>query len=198
MMFVIMVIGLLAAMGIPSITYQLRDRRTNQAAQEAALIYRRARSLSIGRGGATLVRFTSGAGQGMLEMHEALNSVTGAQGTCAPLPASNCSTNSWIASGATPDNRIVTTFDPAGDNVYSTVSLQFFIAATAGATPQPATDVDICFTSLGRPYYRLVTSGTGGFQPLVSVPYIQVARSDGVGSARTVLVMPNGSSRLSL
>ena len=50
LMVVVIMIGVLAALGVPSIAAQMRDRRTNQAAHEVALLYRQARSLAMGRG----------------------------------------------------------------------------------------------------------------------------------------------------
>src|SRR5258705_4537007 len=52
LMVVIVLIGLLVTLGVPSIASTMRDRRTNQAAHQVALIYRQARALAMGRGAA--------------------------------------------------------------------------------------------------------------------------------------------------
>src|SRR5882672_4231405 len=77
MMIVVVTVGVLAAMGLPSIAARMRDRRANQAAHEISLLYRRARAMAMGRGGAVLVRFDS-SGQGSVELREALNGTTNA------------------------------------------------------------------------------------------------------------------------
>jgi type IV fimbrial biogenesis protein FimT len=188
LMVVIVMIGLLVALGIPSISAQMRDRRTNQAAHQVGLLYRQARALAMGRGSAVLVHFDAGTvTQGKIEVREAQDVDPS---RCLSLPATSCSLANWNA--ASTQNRLVTTFDPSLLDVFSNVQLTFFSAdnSTAGNA------VDICFSPLGRPFRRL--SFTGSFTPLNEVPYIQVSPIDGFGSTRTVLIMPNGASRLAL
>jgi hypothetical protein len=60
--------------------------------------------------------------------------------------------------------------------------------------------VDVCFSPLGRPYRRFTFTDT--FAPMNEVPYVEVKRVDASNQAegmiRTVLVLPNGTSRLAL
>jgi type IV fimbrial biogenesis protein FimT len=190
-MVVVIMVGVIAALGIPSIAAQLRDRRTNQAAHEVALLYRQARSLAMGRGGAVLVRFDGAAG-GRIEVREAIDEQTG---RCVNLPATSCGTANWDAA-ATKSNRLIAAFDVSNSGVYSSVKMAFFQADGTGA----GTSVDVCFSPLGRPFRRLAF--LGAFTPMNDVPYIQVNRVDAAnkpeGITRTVLVLPNGTSRLAL
>jgi len=180
LMVVVIIIGVLAALGIPSIATQLRDRRTNQAAHEVALLYRQARSLAMGRGAAVLVRF-DGSANGRVEVREAMN-------------GDSCSAGNWDA--ASPRNRLVASFDVNASGPYEKVKLAFFQADGTSA----GSAVDVCFSPLGRPYRRVAFNGA--FTTMVDVPYLQVNRVDASnqpeGITRTVLVLPNGTSRLSL
>ena len=190
LMVVVIVIGVLAALGIPSIATQLRDRRTNQAAHEVSLLYRQARSLAMGRGAAVLVRF-DGSANGRIEDRESMDSDPA---HCLSLPATSCAAAVWDA--ASPQNRLVGSFDVNNNSPYSNVKLAFFQAdgTSAGAA------VEVCFSPLGRPFRRF--SFTGAFVPMAEVPYLQVNRVDAAnkpeGITRTVLVLPNGTSRLAL
>jgi type II secretory pathway pseudopilin PulG len=187
-MVVVVLIGLIVALGIPSIASTMRDRRTNQAAHQVALIYRQARALAMGRGAAVLVHFDAGTvAQGRIEVREAQD-VDPAR--CLALPATSCSLANWNA--ASTQNRLVKEFDPSLLNAFANVQLKFFLA-NAGAAGNA---VDICFSPLGRPFRRL--SFTDSFAPMNEVPYMEVSPIDGVGSTRTVLIMPNGASRLAL
>ena len=190
LMVVVIIIGVLAALGIPSIATQLRDRRTNQAAHEVALLYRQARSLAMGRGAAVLARF-DGSANGRIEVRESMDADPA---HCLSLPATSCSTANWNA--ASPLNRLVASFDVNASGPYEKVKLAFFQADGTSA----GSAVEVCFSPLGRPYRRLAF--TGAFTPMIDVPYLQVNRVDASnqpeGITRTVLVLPNGTSRLSL
>jgi Tfp pilus assembly protein FimT len=188
-MVVVVMIGVMVTLSIPSISAQLRDRRTNQAAHQVALLYRQARALAMGRGSAVLVHFDSGTvTQGRIELREAID-VNPAK--CQTLPATSCSLAKWDAAEIT-QNRLITAFDPSLVGAFSNVQLKVFTAGSSAA----GSAVDICFSPLGRPFRRL--SFTANFAPMNEVPYVEVSPIDGVGPTRTVLIMPNGASRLAL
>jgi type IV fimbrial biogenesis protein FimT len=189
LMIVIVMIGILVTLGVPAISTQMRDRRTNQAAHQVALLFRQARAMAMGRGGAVLVHFDSGTiSQGRVEVREALD-VDPAH--CLSLPATSCSLATWDAA-ATTKNRLVTEFDPSLNGAFSNVQLKVFTADKTAA----GSAVDVCFSPLGRPFRRL--SFSGAFAPMNEVPYVEVSPIDGVGPTRTVLILPNGASRLAL
>jgi type II secretion system protein H len=191
LMVVVIMIGILVALGIPSIAAQMRDRRTNQAAHEVALLYRRARALAMGRGSAVMVRFDS-ATRGAIEVREARNDV--ATGTlCVGMPSTSCTATNWDA--ASTQNRLLDgwSFDPTTMGVYDNVQLAFFRANGTSA----GSAADVCFTPLGRPYFR-TSHGDKFTDVLAEVPYIEVSPVDGLGTKRTVLVLPTGASRLAL
>jgi type II secretion system protein H len=188
MMVVVIMVGVLVTLAVPAISTQMRDRRTNQAAHEIAMLYRTARALAMGRGSAVMVHYDA-TGAGRLEMREAQNVTMGSGGCETRLPATSCNAD-WDA--ASTRNRLVTSFDPASASFYSNVKLAFFQASGVAV----AGIADICFTPLGRPYRRLVAAGT--FDLMNEVPYLTVVPVDGAGITRTVLVVPTGASRLAL
>jgi Tfp pilus assembly protein FimT len=187
-MVVVVMIGIIVTLAIPSISAQMRDRRMNQAAHQVALIYRQARALAMGRGSAVLVHFDSGTSpQGRLELREAVDVDPS---HCVTLPATSCSNAKWDA--ASTSNRLVTTFDPTDLDAFHNVQLKVLLPDGTGA----GNSIDICFSPLGRPFRRL--SFTGAFAAMNDVPYVEVSPVDGIGMTRTVLIMPNGASRLAL
>ncbi len=186
LMIVVVMIGVLVALGIPSISAQMRDRRTNQAAHEVALLYRQARAVAMGRGAAVLVRYDLGATpRGAITVLEARD--PGSASTCLGVPATSCNATAWNAA----NSQLVGSFDPSLMGAYDNVKLTF--VNSAGDT-----EGDLCFSPLGRPFWRPVHLGTQNFLPLNQVPSIQVSPVDGIGLTRTVLVLPTGASRLAL
>jgi type IV fimbrial biogenesis protein FimT len=187
-MIVVIMIGVIVTLAIPSIARQMRDRRVNQAAHQVSLIYRQARALAMGRGSAVLVRFDSGTQpRGRFDLREAQD-IDPAH--CVSLPATSCSAANWNA--ASTSNRLVTYFDPSELDAFSNVQMKVLLPSGSDA----GSSVDICFSPLGRPYRRL--SYTGTFTPMNDVPYVEVSPVDGAGLTRNVLIVPNGASRLAL
>jgi len=188
LMSVVVMIGILVALGIPTIGAQMSDRRTNQAAHEVALLYRQARSVAMGRGAAVLVRFDNTATpRGSILVLQAMSPGDDVN-TCLRLPATGCNANpSWDVAS----NLTVAKFDLADQHVYDNVKLTFHNLAGDCRG-------DLCFSPLGRPFWRNVSVGTQNFLPLTEVPQIEAAPIDGIGLTRTVLVLPTGASRLAL
>jgi Tfp pilus assembly protein FimT len=195
-MVVVVIISALAVVAIPAITSRMKDRRTQQAAQEVANAYRGARMRAMGRGAAVLVRYSS-AGQGRVTVSEAVQTTSpggsspGA-GACQMLPVSSCNLVSW----GTNDSQLVSSFDPAQGPNYGGVRI-----TVTGAPPDEAdtqTNMDLCFTPMGRTFVRYATSGA--WTPLAGVPAVTVRRETDsgvpVGLTRTILLLPNGSARL--
>lgn len=184
LLVVVIMIGVLVVLAVPSFGRMMRDRRTNQAAHEVAMLFRQARARAMGRGTAVLVRF--GATAGAVEVREAQNVDAG---NCLSLPATSCLTTDWTA--GSPQNRVVGSFDPTNNALYSNVELHFLQPDASESTV-----ADVCFTPLGRPYRRLAANSA--FAPMTDVPYIEARPIDGIGLTRRVLVLPTGSSRLAL
>jgi prepilin-type N-terminal cleavage/methylation domain-containing protein len=181
LMVVVVIIGLLAAIAVPQIASRMRERRTNQAAQQIALLYRNARLRAMGRGFAVMVNYSATNGFQVLETLP-----TGGVMSCAPTLPPSCLNTNWALATQT---RVVETFNPATSGLYAGV--------VVGATTQAgtaATNLDLCFTPRGRTFARDVPANT--LQPMTGVIDFQVGRSGML--QRHVNVLPNGMARLAL
>jgi type II secretory pathway pseudopilin PulG len=191
---VVILIGVFAAMAIPQVTHQLRDRRTHETAQRVALIYQQARVRAMGQGGAILVQYTQGSGQGAFETMEALVGTANSL-NCALVPSTSCTQTQWGAT-AGGQSRSIETIDigsePYLDHVFATL--------TPDTTAAAGSYMDVCFTPLGRAFVRY--AATNAWTPLRGVPQINVFRgvnsATALGLTRHVLVLPTGIARLQL
>jgi len=182
---VVIIIGIFAGLALPAVTHQLRDRRVHETAERIAMIYQQARMHAMGQGGAVLVRYSQGSsGQGRFDVREALVGSVDTNQACANMPSTSCTQTEWNNS-AQGQFRIMDTLDLGTeyglDNVFAVV-----VPESSGAT---GSDMDVCFTPLGRSYKRYATSSDNILTPLTGVPQ---------GLTRTVLVLPTGIARLQL
>ena len=192
LMVVVVIITGLASLAVPSILRQMRDRRTRQAAEEIAMLYRQARLRALGRGAAVLVQYRKATG---FQLREA---VLGGAGTCATLPTTNCTTTNW-GQGPTVANgdQLISSFDPT-TGPYAGVEAQGHASSpnTKGGSALYNSDntdtLDICFTPMGRTLFRILAAGQ--LAPMTGIPVISVSRASG-GLTRVVVVPPNGMAR---
>jgi type II secretory pathway pseudopilin PulG len=195
----VIIISVFAAMAMPQVTEQLRDRRVHEAAQRIALIYQQARMRAMGQGGAMLVRYTA-AGQGTIDTREALVGNVNALQTCALLPAVSCTQTDWVNS-ANNQFRTIESIDFSTEpGLYDDLTHPgVFTSLTndAGGTGDPM--MDVCFTPLGRTFIRF--GATAPWTTPQGVPQISVVRKSGttqLGLMRRVLILPTGIARLQL
>lgn len=179
-MVVVVIIGVLAAIAMPTLAARLRERRSAEAAQRIAGIYREARMRALGRGAAVLVRFDGSA----LSVFEAIRPPLPNKADCPGLPSSSCTATNWSDAA----NRTqLSTFNLAKRKEQEQVSVTV-------TSPAGATYYDVCFTPMGRAYHRSVALDP--LTPMTSVAAFTVQRTTGL--ARTVTVLPNGAARLAL
>ncbi len=193
---VVIIIGVFAAMAMPAITNQLRDRRVHETAQRVAMTYQQARVRAMGQGGAILVHFDPGAnGQGLFETREALVGGSDVNQACKAMPSPSCTHTDWYSSGSG-QFRSIETLDLGKqyglDNVYATLT------PDPASTKSSKTYMDVCFTPMGRTFVGYAPSSLA---PLAAVPEFDVFRGNGdvtqpVGLIRHVLVLPTGIARL--
>jgi prepilin-type N-terminal cleavage/methylation domain-containing protein len=185
LMVVVVIIGILAAIAVPQIASRMRERRTYQAAQQVAILYRNARLRAMGRGFAVLVNYNSATG--VFRVLETLP--PGGVTTCTPRLPPTCANTNWTVPTAT---RVVESFKPS-----ATSGLYAGIAVSV--TQQPATSttsyLDLCFTPRGRSFSRTVAANA--LQPMTGVIDIVVGRPAPM-LQRRVNVLPNGMARLAL
>jgi prepilin-type N-terminal cleavage/methylation domain-containing protein len=187
LMVVVLIIGITAALAVPTMSAQVRERRSRDMAQQIALLYGNARMRALGRGAAVLVRYRAATG---FTVYESIQGATAAAAqnatsvTCAAQPGLGCLTNDWTA----PDkSQLLTTLRPGTD----------LTVLARDRTAAEQTNMDICFTPLGRSFISFDT--TAPSTPMVGATTVDVQRTgNGKGLLRTVSILPNGVARLGL
>jgi type IV fimbrial biogenesis protein FimT len=189
LMTVVIMITIFAAISIPMMTQQLKERRAQSAADQVATLYRSARLRAMGRGSAILVRFSPGT-RGRFDVREAQRGAT-AEAGCEALPVSSCLLPDWNGPVDT-DYRALTFLDLANRSEYGGVTIDML-----DRTDSELTNLDVCFTPMGRAFFR-----TNPEQPLVPLTETHVAEvwrgqgSTRLGRTRRVIILPNGTSRI--
>lgn len=201
---VVIIIAIFAALAIPQVYLQLRDRRTRETAERIALVYQQARFRALGQGQSVLVRFTDGTNaQGSFETREGKVGSSAPLATCKDLPTPNCNID-WN-NAANNQFRSIEVWDLGLDDYIAQSATEVPVVAhlipTFGGSE--ASLMDVCFRPSGQAMVRFATNVP--FQPLTSVPDFHVYRSIGtesasaqVGLVRHVLIPPLGAARLQL
>jgi prepilin-type N-terminal cleavage/methylation domain-containing protein len=183
---VVLIIGITAALATPSMTTQIRERRSRDVAQRIAQLYSGARMRALGRGAAVLVRYRAATGFTVLESIQGTAAATAqnaASATCAAQPGLGCLANSWTDATV---SRLVGEIPPTSEMTVTAKNQ----AATA------VTQMDICFTPMGRSF---ITFDTNPLMAMVGATTVDVQRTgSGTGLLRTVAILPNGMARLGL
>jgi len=182
LMVSVVIIALLAAMATPSFVAMMRDRRVVRAGLLLADTYREARSRTLSRGIAVMVRWRAGAGgKGTIEMREAV--VAPGQGVAATCQ----SVGAWTTGSVV--TREISSFDFAGPT-YELANLLFLTESNA-STPF----ADICFSPNGVTCATYLENGV--CNRLAGVPRFDVTNTL-TTMKRTVFIPPNGVARLQL
>lgn len=180
---VVLIITVFAALAVPTVVVQMRDRRVQESARQIAIVYRQARLRAMGRGAAILVRF-DGTDFSVLEARQGP-----AAGTCENLPVSNCLNRLWV--GAPTLSRRVDGHAEAtaGDMAGVTIDM-------VDAQDNPVTELEVCFTPMGRAFAREDINDAVTLTPMTEA-YLATVSRPGMTRAREVVLMPNGTARLS-
>lgn len=193
---VVIIVGVFAALAIPQVTLQLRDRRVREAALRVAQIYQQARMRAAGQGGAVMVRYDQ-TDQGSFETVDALAGiVVDTLNNCPELPSVSCTRTDWT-NAANKQFRSMETVAFAAQPGYADIYTQ--LTQHGGS---PGTYMELCFTPVGRAFVRY--TATEQWKAIQGVPQIAVARapsgdfSKAEGLVRNVLILPTGLARLAL
>ena len=189
LMVVVVIIGILAAIALPSIAARMRERRADQAAQQIALVYRNARLRALGRGVPVMVRYTAAAGFSVIEALS-LDVKTGIEDCTARLPPS-CLNAAWTNAAL---SRTVESFDPSASGSTGTYA-GVTVTVTARPSGTVASALDTCFSPRGRTFNRLVTANP--LLPMTGTIDVNVNRGTNT-LTRHVTILPNGMSRVAL
>jgi prepilin-type N-terminal cleavage/methylation domain-containing protein len=199
---VVVIVSVFAALAIPQVTRQLRDRRVQETAQRVLSTYQQARQRAIGSGGAVLVRYDLGpGGQGRLQVFEGrVGATVDPNERCPFLPNPSCNGVNWSNTTATGSSFLLSTWDLSTDSFLQNVFIEMFQDPTSDSGAS-TTFADICFTPLGRTFVGY-TAGAATMTPLTNIPMAEVFRTVGsitdtrIGLTRRVVLLPNGGGRL--
>jgi prepilin-type N-terminal cleavage/methylation domain-containing protein len=204
LMVVVIIIGIVAALAVPTMADARIDRDAYNDAGQVMQILRAARTHAIARGGATLVAMTfSATDRGTFTMYEAVGTNPGALGGLARAPIATCKMPmTWTPLDPNQNTSVVLvdgmTLNGAIEAQYNILS-QLYVYSSAGVSG-PLTRAFICFTPLGRTYYTTAAAPIfDGMQPMTAPLEFRVERLSGgaaVGTIRSVVLPPNGIARV--
>jgi prepilin-type N-terminal cleavage/methylation domain-containing protein len=197
LMVVTLIIGILSAMAVPQITEAMMNRRMTSAAVRVLSIYRGARGRALGRGLAQLVRYKASGKSATLEHWEG--------------NTNSCSASDWdnivLTRAAIPTYRRMLVdeenFVTAGTEwSRSGIVLDRLSSVGDVASPSDGPTVDLCYTPLGRLYYRLgagpfaegPAAAATGYQ--LRIERLDLGTGAKVGVPRYVVVPTSGTPRL--
>jgi prepilin-type N-terminal cleavage/methylation domain-containing protein len=218
LMVVVILVGILTVMAMPTMAEARYSARTLDDATRIAELYRAARTRALGRGAAMLVQGGSAnafgsfngtptaasGGLGAFFLYEAQVAGTGIAGPTLPLPGgsplSSCGapTTVWANIIANATSSLI---DQVTLNTNGEVDAQIWTTLSDGSGTVP-NSTSLCFTPLGRTYYQATSTPvfTPGAGLLHGELQIAVQRS-GLGGpvtglTRTVIVPDSGSTRI--
>jgi prepilin-type N-terminal cleavage/methylation domain-containing protein len=202
LLVVIIIIGIVAALAIPSMSVARFDRIAYDDAATIMQLFRSARTHAIARSSAVVVSMTANGttDRGTFQLWEAVSVNPNNAGGANRAPVSSCKTpTAWNLVAA---NTNVLLFD--GFNMNRTmetnadVESQPFVYLNAqNNTATAFASGFLCYTPLGRSYFfnGIAPPVFDGLMPTLSPIEIRVTRANG-GNIRSVLVPPNGMARL--
>jgi type IV fimbrial biogenesis protein FimT len=189
LMTVVIMITIFAAISIPLMTQQIKERRAAEAADRVATLYRNARLRAMGRGSAVLVRFSPGT-RGRFDVREAQRGSTAESG-CEALPVSSCLLPDWNGT-ADEDYRVLSALDLSNRSEYGELTIDMLNRSNSEIS-----NLDVCFTPMGRTFFR--TNTEQPLLPLTEMHVAEVWRGEGstkLGRTRRVILLPNGTARV--
>lgn len=216
LMVVIVIIGVLAAIAMPTMIEARRDQRAYEDAATVLELVRSGRTRAIGRGAAVMVSFdVTNGGRGIYRMYEGVNPNPGGQGANRSPRASCASTvaNAWSPNPpnaqVAPDpnglNLFIDGLDMNGTpqtdaNIYSKIITYGLAIPGQNGSPPCAgtctpTHVDLCFTPAGRPFIsmNIAPPAFSPATPFVGLLEVAVAR---LLPALTDVTQPNAKGVL--
>ncbi len=202
LMVVVIIVGVVAALAVPSMRIATFDRHAYQDAGAIMQLFREARLRAVARGAAVMVSLSAnGATQrGTFNVYEGVQADPSGNTTTTPYPSCKNPITPWNpgATGTLFIDGLNLNGPPEVDADIQTQLYTYDIGATAG--PITASTLYVCYTPLGRSYVS--TSGSPVFSgsPATTVIEARVTRglTNGLTGAvtRSVLIAPNGMPRL--
>jgi type IV fimbrial biogenesis protein FimT len=187
-MTVVVLIGILAVIAVPSASRAMRENRSSAAAQRVSLMYQTARARAIGRGAAVLVRYKDGK-------FDVLEAISPDPNMLIPISSCTVPTDRWTN---TTMHEKLDGFSLEGQSPYELVKVKF--SSQDGDSSKPVGEgiqADVCFTPNGTMLYR---TQAAAFSNTTRTLMIQVGQQNSAGEdegiVRTIFILPNGVARL--
>ena len=210
LLVVVMIIGILAALAIPTMSTAKFDRATYDDAGAIMQLFREARTRAMARGAAQLVTLTSNglADRGTFQLWESV-AINPTGNGVQRLPVPNCTSPTVWGTPPSSSNPLTILIDGVNLNTQTTVANSIEAEADIRTTMQIYSDPTnntavgftagyICYTPLGRSYVNVGAAAQpifDGVLATVGVVELQVSRATG-GSIRSVLLPPSGMARI--
>ena len=208
-MVVVIVIGVLSALAIPSLRLAIYDCHAYQDAGAIMQLFREARMRSVARGSAVLVSLDVQSTRGLVNLYEAVEQDPNDASGKLNRPVATCRAPmawSWPATGAVTNGKGMNFVDGIALNgtpeTDADIETAIYVYTAANGTTAPAAStppVFLCYTPLGRSYLTSTNPPSfNGQMPTTSVIAVSITRgaAPGVGTLRSVIVEPNGMPRL--
>ncbi len=209
LLVVILIIGILSALAIPTMSSAKYDRDTYNDAGAIMQLFREARTRAVARGAAEMVQMTSNGAtdRGSFYLWESVGiDPTGTGVNRLPVPYCGLPTL-WNPINAANTNIVLVdgvSLNAGATSAEATQDIETGISIFLNPSSPAQTLLNgafICYSPLGRSY---VVTGTAlttfdGVLPSVGVIELDVSRHTGglpVGTIRSVLLPPNGMARL--
>ncbi len=215
---VVMIIGILAAMAMPSMGSAQLERHTYDDAGQILELVHNARTRALGRGAAVMVTFdtvTTGNLRGNYRMYEGVTANPGgANDATARLPRSSCTipVGGWDPATTTGTNAFIDGVTLNGPYETETNITSRVVTFDNTGAPNVSTSnlIALCFTPLGRTYYWQGGGGTipqfSAAAPFLGTIAVDVVRlnvgattisaTNTAGITRRVVIPSTGNARM--
>jgi prepilin-type N-terminal cleavage/methylation domain-containing protein len=202
LMVVVIIIGIVAVLAVPTMASARVDRHAYDDAGAIMQLLRSARTHAVARGGAVLVTmtFNGPTDRGTFTVYESVAPNPGAGGGLARAPVSSCKTSAWAPLNATNLNVVLIDGLNLNGQIENNADIEtsLYVYNPSGGVTSNVTAAYLCFTPLGRTYYS-PTLPFNGAVPMLTPLEFRVQRMVGgqpIGTIRSVLVPPNGMARV--
>jgi prepilin-type N-terminal cleavage/methylation domain-containing protein len=202
LMVVIIIIGIVAALAVPTMAAGRTDRHAYDDAGSIMQFFREARTRAVARGGAILIQMAfDGTGGGTFNMYESVTLNPGGAGGANRTPVASCKAPTvWANLGDGNGSVLVESLNLNGTiEQQANIVTDFVTYSPVAGTTDGVNGGFICFTPLGRTYFNQLAPTFDGALPTVSPLEFRVMRMSGtvpIGTIRSVLLPPNGMARV--
>jgi prepilin-type N-terminal cleavage/methylation domain-containing protein len=202
LMVVVIIVGVIVALALPSMRLATYDRHAYQDAGAIMQLFREARLRAVARGSAILVSMISDhdTDRGTFKVYEAVN--PDKQGNPVPFPSCK-SPMTWVLPPSTSMGFIDSVDLNGTPEAEADIETEIYSYSPPAEQAQlTAVPVYVCYTPLGRSYFTTgQTIGFSGMQPSTTVLEVRVTRGTKTpqlqgASNRSVIIEPNGMPRI--